>query len=57
MSKPWYRSRTIWLNALAAALQAIAAAAGAPAWFSEIAALCQAAAGISLRLDTSQPIA
>ena len=54
--KPWYRSRTIWLNVLAATGQAIAAAAGAPAWAVELGAVMQAMANVLLRFDTDQPI-
>lgn len=54
--KPWYHSRMIWLNIVAAAGQAIAATQDAPMWVVQLGAVVQAGANVLLRFDTSQPI-
>lgn len=56
--KPWYRSRTIWINSLTVAIALVAVLQGSPlfARYSEALLLVNALMNVGLRFVTTQPL-
>lgn len=55
-SKPWWQSKTLWVNAMSAVAVCVQALAGQP-WFSpELQAAILAGVNVVLRLLTNQPV-